>query len=311
MGGAAPAAPARMSLHDLRTGRVAAAAAVLAIAGAALLWRSLRREEPHAALAAAPAAAILDARVVAADRDVERTAPGGWTPARSGDVLRAADAIRTGTGATAEVALGRGALLTVAERSELSVQELTEAAQRVRLHRGRVGVEVSADGARVLRVEDASGAVAATMTAGRFGVVAAGTSLAVAASEGLARVESAGAAVEVPPGTQTVAWRGAAPLAPRPIPRELVLRVARQLERRRARACVVLQVDLASEVTVDGEPAEVHPDGTVIVLLPPDRRRHGAQVVVRHASGAVERRTLPCWEDEGEVSDLEVRWDER
>jgi hypothetical protein len=90
-----------------------------------------------------------------------------------------------------------------------------------------------------------------------------------------------------------------------------VLRVARRLERRRATACVVLQVDPASEVTVDGDPVDVLPDGTAVVRISPARRRNGVQVVVRHASGAVERRTLPCWEAEGEVSDLEVRCDER
>jgi len=290
-----------------RTRRLGLAAAALAIvAVAAYAWRPRPREA-----APPPAAARNDALVLAADPGVERSSAGGWTPARPGDALGVTDSVRTGGGSTAEIELGRGSRVTLAESSEVTVRELTAAAHRVGLVRGRIGVDHRPDGTRVLRVEDQSGAVAASGSAGRFGFVAAAGGLGIAATEGQLTVESGGTAVVVPTGTETVAWRGAAPLPPRPIPREVVLHVARLLEQRRASVCLVLNVDVASELSVNGAATEIPRDGVVVVRLPPGARRRGADVVVRHATGLVERQKLPCSEDEGEVSDLEVRWNAR
>lgn len=296
----------------LRTRPAALAAATLAIVvtatAGAIAWR-LRPPEPDAP--PPPAAARQDATVVSADAGVERTVPDGWTRARAGDVLRVTDSIRTSAGSTAEVALGRDSRVTLQERSAVTVRELNAAVHRVGVLRGRIGVDHRPDGTRVLRVEDQSGAVVAT-GAGRFGVVASGDALAVASAEGQLTVESGGATVHVPAGEETVAWRGLAPLPPRPIPRDVVLRVARVLEERRSSLCAVLQVDVASELTVNGAPVPIPADGGVPIRLAGRERSRGAEVVVRHASGIVERRSVRCQEGkEGEVSHLEVRWNDR
>lgn len=291
---------------EVRTRGLGAAVASIAIlAIAAVAWH-LRPTDADPPAHAAPQ----DATVVSADEGVERSAGEGWTRARAGDALRVADSIRTSGGSTAEIALGRGSRVILQERSEVTVRELTAAVHRVGVLRGRIGVDHRPDGTRVLRVEDQSGAVAATGRAGRFGIVAAGDGLAVATAEGQLTVESGGAAVRVPAGTETVARPGLPPLPPRPIPRDVVLRVARLLEERRATACAVLQVDVASELTVNGAPVDVPSDGKVVVRLPARLRPRGAEVMVRHATGVVERRTVACGprEKEGEVSDLEVRW---
>lgn len=306
--------PPRM-LMAASTRRIALAAATLAIAGGVVLWRAQRHHSEEGAglegaLAQAPAPRD-DARVLSAAPGVERSVEGGWTQARPGDALRLADTVRTGKGSTAEIALGRGARLTISETSELSVREISAAAQRVKLVRGRIGVELRPDGTRVLRVEDPSGAVSASVTGGRFGFVASGGSLAVAASEGEARVEAGGAAVDVPAGSETIAWRGAAPLAPRRIPRDLVLRVASRIEERRATVCAVIQVAVASQLSVNGEDVPVPADGVVALHAPVRSRARGVDVVLRHASGVVERQRVPCAEDEGAVSDIEVRWNAR
>ncbi len=292
----------------IRRGVLAAAAlAILVIA--ALAWRLLAgdpEEEPP------PAPRVRDdALVLAADPGVERGSAGGWLRARVGDALHVTDSIRTGEGSTAELDLGRGTRVTVAERSEVTVRELTAAVQRVGIVRGRIGVDLRPDGTRVLRVEDTSGKVAAAGTGGRFGVLARDGALAVASTDAQVIVESDGGSVSVPAGTETLALRGAAPLPPRPIPRQVVLRVARRIEERRASVCVVLHVDVASELTVNGDAVEVPRDGAVVVRLPPHARRREIDVAVRHASGAVERQSMPCWQYEGEVSDLEVRWNAR
>jgi hypothetical protein len=291
-----------------RVRRGGLAAAALAIASiAALAWRMYPRESE-----APPAApAHRDALVLAADPGVERRSAGGWAPARSGDSLRVTDSIRTGEGSTAEIELGPGTHVTLAERSEVTVRELTAAVQRVGILRGWIGVDLRPDGTRVLRVEDPSGKVAAFGTSGRFGVLAKGEALAVASTGGQVTVESGGGAVKLPAGAETVARSGDAPLPPRAIPREVVLRVARQIEERRASVCLALEVDAASELSVNGEPVEVPRDGKVVVRLPPHARRREIDVTVRHASGVVERKRLPCWQYEGDVSDLEVRWNAR
>jgi hypothetical protein len=72
-----------------------------------------------------------------------------------------------------------------------------------------------------------------------------------------------------------------------------------------------VQVSLAAEVVVNGERVETPPDGRLVLRFPPGSRRRRAELVIRHASGQVERQVVPCWRDEADVSDLEVRWDGR
>jgi hypothetical protein len=300
-----------MSESARQRGAIVVAAVVAAVAAGAMVIRALR---PAASSSPPPAAAAparaADALVVSADEGVQRTVPGGaWAPARAGDTLAVADSIRTGAAGNAELELGRGARVTVAQRTEVTVRELTAAVQRVGLIRGRIGVNVEPDGTRVLRVEDAAGQMSVTASGGRLGVVAAPGSLAVVAQEGGAVLESAGAAVTVPAGHQATAWRGIAPVAPTPVPRKLLMRVVEAMDARRASVCNVVQVDLAAEVLVNGEPVETPPDGRVVLRVPPRGRRRGAELVIRHASGEEERQLVPCWRDEADVSDLEVRWD--
>jgi hypothetical protein len=257
-------------------------------------------EPPHAVL-------------VSAGAGVERSADGGWTAARVGDALGPTDAIRTGRGDRAEISLGRGATVILDERTELVLRDLDPVSQELRLLRGRVDVDHRwREGTRELRVEDASGSILATSGGGRWSAVASADALAVAAVEGAVRIESAGAAVDVPAGTQSAAWRGTAPIAPaRPVPKAVVLRVAQALADRRREACVALQVDVASEVAANGEPVAVDREGRAVVLVPEERQHEPVDVVVRHVTGAVERRRLGCVKHDADVKGFEVRWDAR
>lgn len=293
--------------EDARIRRGVLVASALAIVGiAALMWRLYPREVE---VPAGPAPRL--AHVLAADAGVERRSAEEWSLARAGDALHVTDSLRTGEGSTAEIALGPGTHVTLAERSEVTVRELTAAVQRVGIVRGRIGVDLQPDGTRVLRVEDPSGKVAAFGTSGRFGVLAKGDALAVASTGGQVTVESGGGTVKLPAGAETFARSGSAPLPPRTIPRDVVLRVARRIEEQRASLCLALELDPASELSVNGVPVEVPADGKVLVRLPPNERRRGIEVTVRDASGAVERKRLPCWQYEGDVSELEVRWNAR
>jgi hypothetical protein len=279
----------------------------LGLGGGALLLRSMRPEP--SAPAAPPRREV---RVLSADAGAQRSSPGGgWTPVRAGDVLAVAHSVRTGAGGTLEIELDRSSRVTVAERTEVTVRELTAAAQRVGLLRGRIAVDVQPDGTRVLRVEDRSGSILVSASAGRIGVVAAPDALAVVAEEGRATIESAGSAVEVAAGQQSAAWRGQKPVAPAPVPRELLMRVVRAVEARRVAVCAVVEVGFAAEVLVDGEPVDVPPDGRLALRVPPSERRRGVELLVRDARGRVRREQVPCFDDEADVSDLEVRWNGR
>jgi hypothetical protein len=287
---------------------VVAALALVALRG----WLAGGPRAPPVAAAPAPAPAPSGAVIVAVSPRVERTAAGGaWIPARAGDPLGRADAIRTGHGGSAEVSLGHGTSLVVDERSEISVTDLDAAAQRIQLVRGRVGVAHRRDGARLVRVQDGSGTILASSAGGRWSAVASHDVLAVAAEEGAVRLESAGAAVDVPAGSESAAWRGAAPLPARPVSAAVLLRVAHAIAERRRSACAALQVDVASEVWVNGEPAPVAPDGRVVVRVPEERQRLPVDVVVRHVTGATRRERVRCVEDDGDVKAWEVRWDAR
>jgi hypothetical protein len=286
--------------------------ATAAIAATLAAFRWWPASAPPDAAAPAPPPAATGAVVVSAGPLVERSSSGGagWIPARPGDALGLADAIRTGHGDTAEVSLGRGTILLIDERSEVTVRELDAAAQRVQLARGRIGVEHRSEGTRVLRVEDGSGTILASSVGGRWSAVASRDSLAVAAREGAVRLESAGAAVDVPAGSQSAAWRGAAPLPARPVPTAVLLRVAHVLAERRRSTCTTLQVDAASEVRVNGEPVAVAPDGRVVVRVAEHRRRLPVEVEVRHVTGAVKRQRLSCAAlDDAELRGWVVRWE--
>jgi hypothetical protein len=296
----------RMSFRRTALLAVAAVAAIAYVSW----WAATAPPYVAAAAPGVPPHAV----VVSAGTRVERSAgDGGWTAARVGDALGPADAIRTAQGDKAELSLGRGTTVVVDERSEVVLRELAPAGHRIRLLRGRVDLDHRfRDGARTVRVEDASGTILATSGGGRWSAVASPDALAVTAVEGAVRLESAGAAVEVPAGTQSAAWRGVAPIAPaRPVPRAVVLRVARELADRRKDACASLQVDVASEVEVNGESVPVDREGRVVVMVPEARHRLPVDVVVRHVTGAVERRRIDCVEDAADVKALEVRWNDR
>jgi hypothetical protein len=176
--------------------------------------------------------------------------------------------------------------------------------------RGRLAVQGGGSGRR-LRVESDTGEIAASAPGGRWGVVAGAGSLAVAATDATVRVESAGAAVDVAPGQQATAWRGRPPLAPTPVPREVLLRVANALQKRYDGLCAIVQgtVDPASEVLVDGRAVEVSADGRFLARVARGPRP-SVLVEVRHVAGGVERRTVPC-EDDANVSAFEVQWNAR
>jgi hypothetical protein len=203
--------------------------------------------------------------------------------------------LRTAPNAHAGLTVGiTSARLVVPERSELRVNELSRAAHRFRLTRGRVQVDYEPDGQRLVRIESESGAVAQA-TSARFWMLASGTVVAVATERGLVNLTAAGKEVQVRAGEQTVVTGGAPP-APVAIPVDVLLKVARTAQQEGACAVVEGRARPGSELLVDGEPVVVVVDGRFRLTLP---RRPGAREVVlaaREPGYALREQRITCLE---------------
>jgi len=301
----------------MRARPLAALATVVALAAAGGLALSRCREAPAPppapAAPAAPAPAPPPApppelRVESAAGVVERSAPGGgWTPVTPGDVLRQDEQLRTGPSSQAELSAGGGSRVTIAERTQLALRELTTAMHRFRLTRGLVAVDYRPDGARTIRIEEPGGAAAESKGA-RFEVAASGLTFAVATETGGVTLSAGGAEVALAAGETTRTTAGAAPAPPSPISRAVLLKIARACKVGTGRCLDTSgQAEPGALVTVAGEPVEVGPDGRFPLRV--DREVPGGVTVrVVLPGGRALTRTVPCNGDPARIEELKMRW---
>lgn len=235
----------------------------------------------------APVAIVLDV-----DGRVERGQGQAWKPLRAGDRLSRSESIRANAGGQAELRVGDDARVTLFEDSEVMMAEVTRTLHALRLKGGRVRLDYPLREGRLLRLETEGGAVAETRGA-RFTVLRSGLAVAVATEAGAVNLNAAGASVRVGAGEQSVAWDGERPSAVAPIPREVLLQVAR---RAKAAPCATVagKVRPGTAVRVDGMPAEVGRDGRFRVRLPPRAGREKVRVEAREPAGGVKERYLAC-----------------
>ncbi|MGC4113314.1 MAG: hypothetical protein QM765_01280 [Myxococcales bacterium] len=236
--------------------------------------------------AAAPK--VQDLQVTEVSGTVEiRSGKGTYTPAQPGAVLKADDSLRT---------LGDGRARLVSEQSfdvqvepgtELEVQELTEQLSRVQLGLGMVVAKVDGKhgkhGKRLEVSARGSDAVAAS-TDGTFAVSSNGTgTVAVGARAGEVELKSAGKAVLLRSGQQSVAMPGMAPTDPTAIPTSLFLKVdwpaAREINKRQV--TVTGKTEPGAVVLLAGQPAKVEKDG-----------RFKATVMLREGKNALSAESL-------------------
>jgi|GEM_PF-1513366 len=226
---------------------------------------------------------------------VERNRGEQWVELQAGDALDPDDAVRTGPGARAELRVGSDASrLSIPERSEVKVGEVTRAVHAFELARGRIDVDYRAEDARVLRVRGDSGTVAETQAA-RFTMSRNGARVAVATRGGSVRLSSAGSAVELGTGQQSMAFAGAKPLAAEPIPMEVLLKVAAKAASNEA-LCLSLSgtVRPGSEVLVEGEPAEVSREGAFHADIPHREGLSQVRVLAMEPGGSTRELLMPC-----------------
>jgi hypothetical protein len=256
----------------------------------------------------APPAPLPELRVESALGVVERTAPGGaWTAVAPGDVLRQDEQLRTGARSQAELSAGGGSRVTISERTQLTLRELTTAMHRFRLTRGLVAVDYQPDGARTVRIEDPGGAAAESKGA-RFQVAASGLTFAVATETGGVTLSAGGAEVALAAGETTRTTAGAAPAPPSPISREVLLKVARASKVGGAHCLDTRgRTEPGALVTVAGEEVEVGPDGVFPLRVDRELPR-GVIVRVVLPGGRELTRTVPCSGAAARIRELKMRW---
>ncbi len=254
------------------------------------------------------------ATVVEVVGSVERTHDGKWEALRVGHELAPDDSVRTGPGARVDLKVGdEASRLSIPERSEVRVGEVTRAVHTIQLLGGRIDVDYGGREDRVLRVQDGHGTVAETRAA-RFTMLRNGGMVAVATRGGSVNLSSAGVTVQVGAGQQSVVFDGAVPLAAEPIPLDVLLKVASRASAQGS-LCVSItgKVRVGAEVFVEGEPAEVSRDGSFQVDVP---RREGlgrVKVVAREPGGEIQEVMMACRPPRGragarQAESVKFRW---
>ncbi len=252
------------------------------------------------------------ARVVALEGTVKLGRGADWVPVHVGDELAPDDAIRTAPGARADLQVGGAeSRLSLPERSEVRVGEVSDQVHSFALARGRLQVDYRG-AERLLRVES-EGAVAETQAA-RFTMLSSGTLVAVATEVGSVRLKLSAThvSVQVEAGQQAMAFNGAQLIGPEPIPLEVLLRVAEQAPRKKS-VCVSLagQVRPGTELLLDDEPMEVSPEGRFRVDVPHAPGRQKVKLVAREPGGAVKEQLMACLSRTvPEKATLKFKWNE-
>jgi glucodextranase-like protein len=272
-------------------------AAGLLAAVASTLARPVAGPAPVAAppprVPVAPAAVHDTVRVAAVRGTVEQARGGSWRPLVAGAELRVDDSLRTAEGAVAELTVGERSRIEVAERSEMTVREITQSVHRFRIDRGRLSARYQPDGARVLRVEDDAGAIVETH-GGSVGIVEMGAALAVAAESGTATLRAAGHSVDVGPGRLAVAPRDTPPATAEPIPVGVLLRLAEGAPLPGNRTARLRgTTSPGTRLRVNGVAADVDEAGRFRARIPLHQGENRIVAVVEDALGRKVRRTLP------------------
>jgi hypothetical protein len=251
--------------------------------------------EPAPPMKLAPPHAPERARVVALEGTVKRARGADWVAVNVGDELSPDDAIRTAPGAWADLQVGgKESRLTLRERSEVRVGEVTDRLHAFELAQGRLQVDYRGREARVLRVQSHGGAVAETQAA-RFTMLRSGAMVAVATEVGSVKLSGSGSSVQVEAGQQAMAFNGAQLVGPEPIPLNVLLRVANAAPKNETLCLSVKgQVRPGTEVLVEGEPAEVSPEGHFRVDIPRSAGRDKVTLVAREPGGTVKEQLLAC-----------------
>ncbi len=235
----------------------------LLLGGAALTYRWLwhEEEEPTPAPAPPPAALTTGVRLIDARGRVERQAEAGeWLPLGAGETVGVAERVRTDSNSRAELDIGDGSTLVLADRSELEVRKRDARETRFRLRRGRVFAKKQRQGKSLLRIEAPATDAAVTSEEGSFTVTTDGLgTLALATTAGNAKISAGERETAVEAGQQTVAFADGTVNAAAAIPESLLLKVGRLPKGVRRKRAIIIEgtSEPGAAVLVNGVAAQV------------------------------------------------------
>jgi hypothetical protein len=299
-GPASSPSPWRRPKRGLGTAALVAAVVVL---GGAALWVSLkigRAPERRLATVVRPPAAPrslgpeVESRifqVAEASGRVEAFRDGHWIPISFGDVLTQEDQVRTGAG-RAVLRFGSNIEVELRERVEVRLDSISRAGASLDLRRGRVVARVGQDGGKMTITAAKTRTENEGTTPSRFIVTADDRGrVAVAATEGSARFESAGRSVSVAAGTASHAEPDQAPADPEKISEDVFLSVVWPGggDRTADKAPVSGRVDPGATVRINGAPADVDRGGRFGATVPLRDGNNAVEVEVEDAAGRVKR----------------------
>jgi hypothetical protein len=200
--------------------------------------------------------------------------------------------------------------VVVADRTHVLVRELSDDVLRFQLSHGLVTVDYPEKAARRVRVEAATGDAIAESQGARFHVSSNGLAFAVATSTGTVDVTAAGATVAVGAGQLSMVGRAGVPSPPRPIPTEVLLKIAAASTLSPGKCLDTTgRTDPASRAMVNGEEVQVGEDGRFPIRVPGPRRDGVVVVRVISPDGREVVRNLPCGRDPAaRIRDLRMRW---
>lgn len=257
---------------------------------------------------AGPAERRVEAAVTAVSGVAERAHGGEWTRLQAGDALGIDETVRTGPDGRVELVVGdEQSRITVSDRTQVTVAELSAAVHRFKLTTGRLAVDYR-EAERVLKIEAENAGGIATTKGARFAVLASGTTVAVATESGAVALTSDAGSVEVTEGKQSVVGGPAkAPSAPAPIPVDVLLKVA---ARAKAEACATLvgTVQPGSALEVDGKPVDVKPNGAFEVAVTAAPGKKQVTVTARDALGRERQQLVACAAADEGPSNVEIQW---
>ena len=224
---------------------------------------------------------------------VERLgADAAWTAVRAGDALALEESIRTGESGRAVLDVGEATEVSIEPQSQFSVRDISRTAARVRLDGGRMSATIRDDAESTLRIENQGSDAVAESSGGELSVLNTGDGRVILATRrGRARLSAGNAAVEVGPGEQSVANRGAAPAAPSAIPPSLFLKVV-GLEKRMQRektSTIRGSASPGAVISVNGVRAVSEGDGTFTAVVELQEGRNGIVVRADDVLGRHER----------------------
>jgi len=218
--------------------------------------------------------------IVKAEGLVERSrGDSDWVAVRPGQRIALKERLRTNEAGRAELDIGDGSTVVVADRSEVVFSGKSKNETRLRLHRGRVSAKKRRRGKSVLKIEAPETDAAVTSEEGSFTVTTDGLgTLAVATTVGNAKLGKAGKETVITAGQQSIAFADGSVSDTAEIPKSLLLKVGKLPKGVRRKRSIVIRgrSEPGAIVMVNGVRAKV------------DRRgRFRAKVALREGDNPV------------------------